>query len=65
MSYTLPARDRIQAVLGPHANDLEQAAAEADDPADADVYTALAALANGNEVPQRIARRIIHRAEAA
>lgn len=65
MSYALPNRDRIQSVLGPYASAFEEAAADADDPADADVYTALAALAYGNDVPERVARRIIHRAEAA
>lgn len=65
MSYALPKRDRIQSVLGPHASDFEEAAADADDPADADVYTALAALAHGNDIPARVARRIVHRAEVA
>lgn len=63
MTYTTTTRDRIQSVLGPHVQALEEAAAEADDPAEVDVYTALAALGRGEDVPTGVAQRIVARAE--
>lgn len=58
-----PSDTRVRRILEPHAVELKQAAAEADDPADADIYAGLAALARGEDVPKDVARRVIQRAE--
>lgn len=54
--------DRLRSDLAPYADDLAEAAVTDDDPAAADAYACLAAIVNGEQVPERAASRIKRRA---
>lgn len=54
-------RDRLQEVLGDHADEFDDAAATEDDPAVADACAILAAVARGETPPEAVVRRVRNR----
>lgn len=55
-------RSELERRIGEYADDLDEAAATADDPAGADACAVLAALARDEAPPEAAARRVLRRA---
>lgn len=58
-------RNRLQSIIGEHAQALDDTAATSDDPAAADACAILAAVARGEVPPESASRRAARRVEGA